>query len=291
MAAARFAAPGRRRSRSPRPTSRGRCGGRRRGRPRRPTQVYEYVGDVAAALAEARGAPCAPEAACSCSTPTGTRSSGGRPTTASWPGCWPPGTSTWPTATSAPAAPASARAGFALEEGRVVPLPPNVGYDPGSYSGMMIPLVAGFVPGRGGVTDDEAAAWADGLRGMGPDYFFALSRFMFLARRDAGAGAGDQGAPLGRDPIARRRGRGKGARERRIAPSRPPLRSPRAARRPGRREHPAKRSARRDTRREGHVEGLPGAQAAVASRSERAWPRQRGPGRRPASSRRAATSG
>ena len=58
----------------------------------------------------------------------------------------------------------------------------NVGYDPDSYSGMMIPLVAGFVPGRGGVTDDEAAAWADGLRGMGPDYFFALSRFMFLAR-------------------------------------------------------------------------------------------------------------
>ena len=58
----------------------------------------------------------------------------------------------------------------------------GVGYDPGGYSGMMIPLVAGFVPGRGGVTDDEAAAWADGLRGMGPDYFFALSRFMFLAR-------------------------------------------------------------------------------------------------------------
>ena len=56
----------------------------------------------------------------------------------------------------------------------------NVGYDPDSYSGMMIPLVAGFVPGRGGVTDE--AAWADGLRGMGPDYFFALSRFMFLAR-------------------------------------------------------------------------------------------------------------
>jgi SAM-dependent methyltransferase len=72
-------------------------------------------------------------------------------------------------------------AGFALEEGSVVPLL-NVGYDPDSYSGMMIPLVAGFVPGRGGVTDDEAAAWADGLRGMGPDYFFALSRFMFLAR-------------------------------------------------------------------------------------------------------------
>jgi arsenite methyltransferase len=72
-------------------------------------------------------------------------------------------------------------AGFELEARSVVPLL-NVGYDPDTYSGGLIPIVAGFVPGRGGVTEDEAAAWAEGLRGLGPDYFFALSRFMFLAR-------------------------------------------------------------------------------------------------------------
>jgi hypothetical protein len=72
-------------------------------------------------------------------------------------------------------------AGFALEERSLVPIL-NVGYDPGTYSGGIIPIVAAFVPGRGGVTEDDAAAWAEGLTGMGPDYFFALSRFMFLAR-------------------------------------------------------------------------------------------------------------
>jgi arsenite methyltransferase len=72
-------------------------------------------------------------------------------------------------------------AGFTLEAGSVVPLL-NVGYAPATYSGGLIGIVAGFVPGRGGVTEAEASAWAEGLRAMGPDYFFALSRFMFLAR-------------------------------------------------------------------------------------------------------------
>jgi SAM-dependent methyltransferase len=72
-------------------------------------------------------------------------------------------------------------AGFALEERSIVPML-NVGYDPGTYSGGLLPIIAAFVPGRGGVGEDEAAAWAEGLRAMGPDYFFALSRFMFLAR-------------------------------------------------------------------------------------------------------------
>ena len=72
-------------------------------------------------------------------------------------------------------------AGFELEARWVVPLL-NVGYDAETYSGGLIPIVAGFVPGRRGITEDEAAAWAEGLRGLGADYFFALSRFMFLAR-------------------------------------------------------------------------------------------------------------
>ncbi|HSJ74217.1 MAG TPA: hypothetical protein VK904_07860, partial [Miltoncostaeaceae bacterium] len=72
-------------------------------------------------------------------------------------------------------------AGFALEARSIVPLL-NVGYDAETYSGGLIGIVAAFVPGRGGITEDEAGAWAEGLRAMGPDYFFALSRFMFLAR-------------------------------------------------------------------------------------------------------------
>ncbi len=73
-------------------------------------------------------------------------------------------------------------AGFALESASVVPLL-NVGDARDTYSGGLLGLIAGFVPGRGGVSGDEAEAWAAGLREMGDDYFFAMNRFMFLARR------------------------------------------------------------------------------------------------------------
>ena len=102
---------------------------------------------------------------------------------------------------------------------------------------MMIPLVAGFVPGRGGVTDDEAAAWADGLRGMGPDYFFALSRFMFLARRRR---RGRSGCATRSRPDSRRRGRGRAPGSGGSPPSRPPLDRLGQLGDRARREHPAK---------------------------------------------------
>jgi SAM-dependent methyltransferase len=72
-------------------------------------------------------------------------------------------------------------AGLALESASVVPLL-NVGYARDTYSGGLLELIAGFVPGRG-VDADEAEAWAGGLREMGDDYFFAMNRFMFVARR------------------------------------------------------------------------------------------------------------
>jgi len=75
-----------------------------------------------------------------------------------------------------------AGAGFALESAVVVPLL-NVGYARDTYSGGLLELMARFVGGRAGVSDAEAEAWAAGLRGMGDDYFFAISRFMFLATR------------------------------------------------------------------------------------------------------------
>ncbi len=73
-------------------------------------------------------------------------------------------------------------AGFTLAHAAVVPIL-NVGYERETYSGGMLELVARFVAGRGGAAAEEAEAWAADLRGMGPDYFFSLGRFLFVAVR------------------------------------------------------------------------------------------------------------
>jgi hypothetical protein len=73
-----------------------------------------------------------------------------------------------------------AAAGFRLERCQVVPLL-NLGYEPRTYSGGILELIASFTAGRGGVTAGEAEAWAADLRGLGPDYFFSLNRYLFLA--------------------------------------------------------------------------------------------------------------
>ncbi len=57
----------------------------------------------------------------------------------------------------------------------------NAGYDPDTFSAGVIGLVAEFVPGRAGVTLAEAQAWRADLVGLGPDYFFSLNRYLFLA--------------------------------------------------------------------------------------------------------------
>ena len=60
-----------------------------------------------------------------------------------------------------------AKSGFMLTHQQVVPIL-NTGYDNRTYSAGLIDIVSGFVPGHGGVTADEARAWADDLRGLGP---------------------------------------------------------------------------------------------------------------------------
>jgi len=77
-----------------------------------------------------------------------------------------------------------AGAGLALRTAAVVPIL-NVGYRRETYSHGMIDLVAKFVAGRGDVSAAEAAAWADDLRAMGDRYFFSLSRYLFVAERPA----------------------------------------------------------------------------------------------------------
>jgi arsenite methyltransferase len=59
----------------------------------------------------------------------------------------------------------------------------NAGADRNTYSAGMIGLVAAYVAGRGGVTEADAAAWEEDLAGLGDDYFFSLNRYVVVAQR------------------------------------------------------------------------------------------------------------
>jgi arsenite methyltransferase len=71
-------------------------------------------------------------------------------------------------------------AGFEVTDCSVVAIV-NRGYDRDTYSAGMLEIVAGYVPGRQGVAEAEAAAWADDLTSLGRDYFFSVNRYLFLA--------------------------------------------------------------------------------------------------------------
>ncbi len=73
-------------------------------------------------------------------------------------------------------------AGLELADAAIIPIL-NQGADRNTYSAGMIRLVAEYVAGRGGVTADEATAWADDLESLGDDYFFSLNRYLFVATR------------------------------------------------------------------------------------------------------------
>ena len=75
-------------------------------------------------------------------------------------------------------------AGFQVEVQKIVPLL-NTEFDPDTYSNRMVDLIIPFVIGRGGITRDDAEAWAQELRDSGAngEYFFSLNRYFFLARR------------------------------------------------------------------------------------------------------------
>lgn len=75
-----------------------------------------------------------------------------------------------------------AEAGLIVRMCSVVPLL-NVGYEQESYSGRLIELIAGYVAGHRALTAAEASAWAADLRALEQDYFFSLNRYMFLATR------------------------------------------------------------------------------------------------------------
>lgn len=71
-------------------------------------------------------------------------------------------------------------AGFAIRLTEVVPVL-NVGYERATYSAQVLGLIARFVSGRQGIAPDEATAWEDDLRSLGQRYFFSLNRYLFVA--------------------------------------------------------------------------------------------------------------
>ena len=73
-----------------------------------------------------------------------------------------------------------ATGGFTLRRAAVVPVL-NVGYSSDTFSGGTVGMIAEFVSGRQGITPEQAAAWADDLRSLGPNYFFSLNRYLFVA--------------------------------------------------------------------------------------------------------------
>ena len=71
-------------------------------------------------------------------------------------------------------------AGFALTRREVIPLL-NAGFDTNTYSAYLIGFITAFVPGHRGLTETDAKAWAEDVGALGPDYFFSLNRYLFLA--------------------------------------------------------------------------------------------------------------
>ena len=72
------------------------------------------------------------------------------------------------------------QAGFTVTHRSAIPLF-NAGYDPRTYSAGLIGFIAAFVPGHADVTAADVSAWAEDLTGLGADYFFSLNRYLFLA--------------------------------------------------------------------------------------------------------------
>jgi len=75
-------------------------------------------------------------------------------------------------------------AGLTVERQSVLVLL-NPAFGPRMYSAGVMQLVANFVPGRRGVTEEEAATWLADLQDLGArgEYFFSVNRYLFLARR------------------------------------------------------------------------------------------------------------
>jgi arsenite methyltransferase len=75
-----------------------------------------------------------------------------------------------------------ADAGLRLADAFAIPIL-NRPYEPDTYSAGLIGVIAGFVAGRRDVSEAEAEAWKQDLTTLGEDYFFSINRYVFLATR------------------------------------------------------------------------------------------------------------
>jgi arsenite methyltransferase len=71
-------------------------------------------------------------------------------------------------------------AGFDVARPVIVPLL-NVGFDPNCFSANLVSVIARYVAGRDGWSDEAVQAWAADLRQLGVDYFFSLNGYVFQA--------------------------------------------------------------------------------------------------------------
>ena len=81
-------------------------------------------------------------------------------------------------------APLLRSAGFEQVEMRAHPFA-SADLDPDTYGAAAIPVIESFVPGREGIGEDEAGAWAAEQRQLGErgEFYFACLQFCFSARR------------------------------------------------------------------------------------------------------------
>jgi ubiquinone/menaquinone biosynthesis C-methylase UbiE len=74
------------------------------------------------------------------------------------------------------------RAGFAVRQTIAIPIL-NTGWHDDEFSFHLVPMMARFAAGRGGVAKDEARAWLAEQQQLGAEgrYFFSLNRYLVIA--------------------------------------------------------------------------------------------------------------
>ena len=73
------------------------------------------------------------------------------------------------------------RAGFQIVGRDIIPMF-NPEFHENSYSAGILQGIEAFVPGRNGITEEDARAWAADLRALGEagEYFFSVNRYLFI---------------------------------------------------------------------------------------------------------------